>query len=172
MIAIAIVGILASLAAPSFSEMIKNNRLSTKTNNIVTAINTARQTSISRNLVTMLCHSNNAEVTAPSCNGGSSSDWNKGMLVYATKTREILNAKRAYTNGDTLLKQIDLDENDHITVTNTNAANFIAFRSNGLLFDTATAITFLICDDRTGETGRTVRISTAGRISTEDTVCT
>ena len=48
LITLSIVGILATLAGPSFSDMLKNNRLTTQTNDLILAMNIARSEAVKR----------------------------------------------------------------------------------------------------------------------------
>lgn len=173
MITIAIAAILLGLAAPNFSETIKNNRLITKTNDVVTAINIARQVAISRGVITFVCHSNNVDTNAPTCNGGSASDWNTGVIIYSAQARTIVNAQRNYSAAnDTIIQQLDFNDDDDIVVTQANDNDYVSFNPNGLLFGTNAPLTFTICDDRTGESGREINVSLAGKISSAETTCT
>ena len=167
---VAVMSVLVALAAPNFSKLIKKNRLTNKGNDLVVAMNIARQTAISRSLTTFVCHSNNADTASPTCGGGSNSGWNTGFIVYSVAPRTLVTAQRNYTSSsDTLVHQTNLLDDDKITVTdnNANAASFISFGADGLLF-ASTAIQLQVCDDRTAEDGTLVKISAAGRISTEE----
>lgn len=171
MITIAIAGILLGLAAPNFNGTIKNNRLTTKTNDIVTAINIARQVAISRGVITFSCHSNNVDTASPTCNGGTSSGWNTGVIIYSAAPNTIVSAQRTFGTGDSLIQQLDFNDDDDIVITQANNNDYVSFNGSGLLFGSTAALTFTVCDDRTGETGRIIRVSLAGKISSEDTTC-
>jgi len=168
MITVAIAAVLVALAVPNFNGTIKNNRLITKANDIGAAFNIARQMAISRNSIVFVCHSNNADANNPSCDGGTSSGWNTGYIVYAAPFNGQTTSNRDYNSGtDTLIKKIDLGDSDGISSTATNAANYVAFSSSGLLFDSSNAPVIKLCDDRTGESGRIIQISAAGRFRIE-----
>ena len=173
MITIAVIAILTGVAIPSFNITLKNNRLVNKSNDIVTAMNFARQTAIGRGVVTFVCHSNNADTSTPTCDGGSSSDWNTGVIIYSAPARTIVTGERDYVDGsDVLVQQFDFNDDDEITITQADNNDYVSFRSNGLLFDDSDELIFTVCDNRTGETGRMVRVSIAGKISTQETTCT
>lgn len=170
MVTITVAAILVGLALPNFTELIKNNRLLTKSNEMVIAINTARQYAISRSLPVLVCHSANANSASSSC-GGSGSNWNTGYLIYSVKPYTALpTALRAYISSDELLSKVDLKGDDNVTVTPAVATDYIAFAGNGLLFLSAN-ITIDICDDRTQELGNRITVSTAGRTSTQELQC-
>ena len=176
MVTLGIAAILLGLAAASFSEAIKNNRMSTKVNELIGGINYARQIAIARGTTTMICHTNNASSATPTCGGGANSSWATGYLVYSANPRRIVNTRETYnaTNAE-LLKQVSLQGSGTYTVTQTTPVNIIGFSNNGLLFQTTTTPVIndvSICDDRTGDNGRTISISIAGRINTDGKTCT
>lgn len=172
MIVIAVAGILISLALPNFTEMIKNNRITTKANDLVTGFSTARQFAISRALTVFVCHSASADSASPSC-GGTGSSWNTGYLIYVVKPRTVTpTALAAYASSShDLLRKQAFKSDDNITVTSTVASNYMGFSSTGLLAITA-AIDVDLCDDRSAETGRRLNITTAGRINIQELQCT
>ena len=177
MIAVAIIGILVSISLPSFSTTIKNNRLTTKANDLLVALSSARQVAISRSLVTFVCHTAMADITDPTCGAtsesGVASDWNTGLLVYSAAPRTIVADLRAYDSDapDDLIQQTSLNLVDNVVVANDNADDFVGFAGNGLLFPGDNAVSFEICDDREGEEGRLVSISISGRVSIANMEC-
>lgn len=176
LVAVSIVALLVSLALPNFSEAIQNNRLATKANDLMLGLKVARQTAISRGLVTFICHSNNTDTDKPTCGGGTDSDWNTGFIVYTAPIRTLTPANRDYApDTDSLIQQISLSQSKNIEVKQTNAEKYISFTSGGLLFD-SDAIEMQICDDRTDENGHLIRVSLSGKINREskigkDSVC-
>lgn len=67
MIAVAIAGIVAAVAIPSYNNMTKNNCLTTKTNSIVTHLQLARSEAVKRNLSVTIAQKN--------------SDWATGFTI-------------------------------------------------------------------------------------------
>lgn len=75
MVTVAVAAILIAIAVPSFSRMIASNRLSTAADEIVGAINTARQEAIKRNADVQFCSdlaANNTSDTLGSACGSQS----------------------------------------------------------------------------------------------------
>ena len=175
MIVLVLIGVITALAAPSFQESINNNRLVTKSNDMVVAISIGRQMAVSRGQTVFLCHSLDADTNTPSC-GGAGSDWETGVLVYSVPFGTRVNTPRDYNSSiDTLIRQIDLDgERFAITITATNATDHFGFTNNGLLMGTTGVLSLAVCDNRTNENvGKTIRVTTAGRVSTQTGVlCT
>jgi type IV fimbrial biogenesis protein FimT len=74
-VTVAILGILAALAAPSFNEAILSNKLTSYANNFVSSATLARSEAIKRNAVVTLCRSANGT----SCAG--SGGWQQGWII-------------------------------------------------------------------------------------------
>ena len=173
-VVVALIAIIGALAAPSFEESISNNRLVTRSNDLVAAINIGRQLAVGRGQTVLICHSADADTNAPSC-GGVDSSWQAGVLVYAVPFGTRVTTPRDYDDSnDTLLRQVDLDgDSVSITITATNATDHFGFTSSGLLMGTTGALSLDVCDSRSGQNvGKTIRVSTAGRTFTEtDVLC-
>jgi hypothetical protein len=106
----------------------------------------------------------------PTCGGSTGSDWNTGFVIYAAPIKALTTTKRDYAPAtDTLIQQTDLTDGQGIQVTDTNAASFVSFSSNGFLFDSP-AVEMQVCDDRCGENGFLIRVSLSGKISRESAI--
>lgn len=80
MVTVAVLGVLAALAAPSFNEAIQSNKLASYANNFIASATLARSEAIKRNAVVTLCRSANG--TACTGSGG----WQQGWIVLAGTT--------------------------------------------------------------------------------------
>lgn len=79
MIAIAIVAILLMIALPSFRDTFNRNRITTESNDLVTAFTLARSESITRTVPVSVCPSSNGT----SCIGsGATTDWARGWIAF------------------------------------------------------------------------------------------
>ena len=135
MVTLAVAGILITVAIPSFSTTIKNNRLTTQTNELITTLNYARSEAIKRG----------ANVSVDSSD--ASANWHNGWVV-KDSDNNILRNFAAFEGNSALVAGASVSS--------------LAYKSTGFL-NGASAITFTLCDDRTGETGRTISISLTGR---------
>jgi len=81
MIAIAVIGVLASIAFPSFTSVINGGRLSGMTNELVASIQVARTEAIRRNVRAVVCPSANGTT----CSGGA--NWSAGWMVFFDNDR-------------------------------------------------------------------------------------
>jgi len=152
-VAISIAGILMAMAIPSFSDMMRDNRLTTYANEFVTSLNIARSEAVKRGTT----------VTLRKIGGTgtywSTSGWNVFVDNDADGTldagEEIIRTYNALPNGYTLVGD------------NTNITNYLSYKPNGM---TNVLIPgFVLCDNRDGNntieryTARIIYIKT-GRI--------
>jgi type IV fimbrial biogenesis protein FimT len=78
MTVVAIVAVLAAIALPSYSHVMKLNRLTTDANNMMAALNLARNEAITRGRPVSVCASTNGT----SCAGAATDDWSTGWIVF------------------------------------------------------------------------------------------
>lgn len=97
MIVLMITAVLASLAAPSFINTMRDNRVISAANNVSAAMNLARSEAIARGTAVHVCATDNPAAAVPACG----TNWNKGLLVYATDTLSATNLVKV---GDPLLE--------------------------------------------------------------------
>lgn len=146
MITLALMGIFMTLAVPSMGSIIKNNRLSTQANEFVTALQLARSEAIKRATA--------INVTATDASA-TDNEWGKGWSV-------------ATTGGTTLQTFAALPPAN--TLNSTANRSSYQYLQTGMLAAGNTD-TLVLCDDRTGETGRQITITATGRISVADLTC-
>ena len=143
MVTLVIASILATIAVPSFSDAIHNNRITAQANQFVIAMTFARSEAVKRG-VTM-------DVVATSPTG--TNEWGGGWKV-------------AINGGADLKFFPALDGNS--TLDSDSDISSFQYLASGR----ATVIeTFSLCDDRTGETGRQISISATGRASISNLAC-
>lgn len=143
MIVLAIGSILMSMAIPSFTSTIKNNRLTTQANELISSLNYARSEAIRRG----------ASVTLNSTS--TNTNWHSGWTIDDNTTATIRNHE-AFDGNSTLVAG--------------GSVNSVTYLGTGFISGSST-ITYTLCDDRTGETGRTISISLTGRPSVSDVTC-
>ncbi len=137
MITIAIAAIGLALAYPSFTGLLRSNRVATGTNTLLASFNLARTEAIRSNRGGGVCPS----ATGASCGGG---DWNVGVLVFTDN-----DASGTWSAGDTAVRYSD--PNDQLSIQAALGAGEtgggaiiteVAFDRRGRV-DTATDITLL-----------------------------
>ncbi len=143
MITLAIAAILMGVAAPSFNDMLQNNRISTQANQFIAAMNLARSEAIKRGV--------NIDVTATSPSG--TNEWGGGWSVAV--------------NGGATLKVFPAFQGSSV-MDSVNDIDTFQYQPTGRANQTDT---YRLCDGRSGETGREISLSTTGRVSVSDYNC-
>ena len=119
MVVVAIIGILAAIAAPSFREIQRNSELVSATNNLIAAINTAR---------TEAMKTGKNAVIAPT----TGTNWDTGITVFVDNISNASNTVNVFDSNDTLIKNTDaLPSYFSITQVNAAGTDFVLFNSSG-----------------------------------------
>lgn len=83
MVTVAILAILASLAAPSFSDLLIRNRSAAISNDLTASVMQARSVAVSRNVCVTLCR---ADVAAAPNSCSTAGGWGQGWISFANPT--------------------------------------------------------------------------------------
>ncbi|MBY0572692.1 MAG: GspH/FimT family pseudopilin [Undibacterium sp.] len=135
MVVIAIVGIISSIAIPSYRGMVIDNRVESMASNLYSALVLARTEARNRGQVVTLCNSSNADAPPPAipvCDGATATGWGTGWLVFVDTNND-----GARANTEVLIKVqgqvIANAANGSIVSTDTNAGpvNSISFSATG-----------------------------------------
>jgi type IV fimbrial biogenesis protein FimT len=153
LVALTIAGVLAGVAAPSFSDTIAGMKVSGYSSNLVSSALLARSEAIKRNAVVSLCASSNGA----SC-GGS---WEQGWLVMC-KSTDMIYCDPAGAGNLVIEAQAALASG--FRVTEASAKTAIAFDPTGTGASSA-ALTVCRATPTVSQLQRVVRISAAGRTS-------
>jgi len=152
MATISIVGIMLALAVPSLRTFILDNRLASQAAEFTSALAMARSEATKRSF---------RVAVSPAI-----SSFDGGWRIWVD------------TNGNTLLDQgeavLRIHEDLHgNTLTSTGATSPIVYLPSGFLDIAAGATrTFQLCDSRSGEKGREIRITATGRVNiNRDFIC-
>jgi type IV fimbrial biogenesis protein FimT len=141
LVTIAIVAILTTLAAPSFRDMLLNNRLTAQAGGLTTILNYARNSALSQAITVRVC----PLAVAGSANCGN--NWAAGWIVVSdpSGTPTLIQTKQLAPSGPVL----------------TSTAAIVDFDPRGL---TTTASTFKVCDQRGANYARSVQVFATGFI--------
>lgn len=82
LIVIAIVGLLATLAVPSFQRLIQANAISSGVSIFMADMRFARSESIRRGGGVVMCRSDAPEKASPTCGSGSKLTWQSGWIIF------------------------------------------------------------------------------------------
>ncbi len=166
MTAIAVMAVLLSVGVPSFVQIIRNNRITAQTNELVSALNVARSESIKRGIPVSVCSSTNGT----SCAG--SATWGTGWIAFTDS-----GAAGQVNAGDEVLQvwpavQGGLQLNSVVgTAPVSVARNFVQYTSTGMPSPIAATNFSLLKSGAPATSARCITVSTAGRISTAQAVC-
>lgn len=162
MIGIAIASILATLAAPSFNQLIASTRLNTQTTELMSALLYARTEALKRNANVSLCHSANPAAAAPTCSANANG-WSSGWIVFTDAgaagvvdgTDVVL---RVGQPANAMTFNVPVRYNNWLGFSPTGRPRSVDAQSNG---------TIIICN---GQLRRSIAISRVGRITRDDTL--
>ena len=116
LVTIVIIAIVATIGIPSFTQTIRNSRLTTNANQLIASLNLARSEAIKRNGTVFVRRK-----------GATSQNWDIGWDVFID-----LNANQTYDAGtDTLLKTYPPLSNGYTLRTGANYGSWVAFSSTG-----------------------------------------
>ena len=149
MVTIAVAAIILSFGVPGFMSFIDNNRATTDTNDVVTALNLARSEATRRGSTITVCSSANAAT----CSG--SNDWSSGWVVRSAA-------------GDVLRVWPARSDDAGIVAANVSQ---VQFQSRGSLAGATAPVIAVRLPDCTGMNGRDVAVNGAGRISVDRVGC-
>ncbi|MGM0517415.1 MAG: GspH/FimT family pseudopilin [Pseudomonadota bacterium] len=147
MMVLVVAAILLGIAIPSFTEIIKNNRLTSQTNSLLTSFSLARAEAITRRTTVAVC---TPQAGANSCQ--ASTAWQDGWVVFVDE------GKDGNWADDELLQQSGPLEGGN---TLSAGRNVVRFGSDGLA--TGYNGTWLICDDRGIGDAHALILSNTGR---------
>jgi type IV fimbrial biogenesis protein FimT len=155
MVTIAIAAILMAIAIPNFTTLIKNERLATKANDMVTALNFARSEAVKRGYQVTLCKSANGTSCVATGN-----DWAQGWIIFANANNDLV-----FDGGETTLRVQGIAQTQVKMLSTSQIQNIISYLPSGQMANSATH-SITICDDRAGTFGKTITINPVGRPST------
>ena len=150
MIVIAIAAILASIAAPSFSDFINNTRLTSTMSQLTSDLNRARSEAIKRNSWVLVC------VRSSNTACGAGTDWANGWLVCQDSSDDGTNNCDSGTAANP--NPITVHQAINTSFTLTGSADSIRFNPNG----TGTAGTLNLVS---GAKSRTANIVATGNVA-------
>jgi len=152
MVAIAILGLTMLFAAPSFIDLVSNNRISGATNDYLSALQLAKAESAARINPVTICKRN---VAGSACVAGG--DWQQGWIVFSD-----LNGNASVDGGDAILL-IHEALDPRIIFKTVGGTNSIVYSPSGLT-SIGGAEVLIMCDDRGfDESAKGILITITGR---------
>jgi len=157
MIALAIGGMIVTMAVPSFTSTIANQRMVSATNEMVMSLTLAKSEAIKRVSYVSVCKSSDGAT----CTGDSTS-WNEGWIVFSNASSASLGSVDV---GDELIRVYPaLSERLSISALG-NVEAFVSFRPSGTLGTNAANITGTLttCDHRGADYASAILMEASGR---------
>ncbi len=152
MVVLGVLGILLTVGAPSFNNLIADNRLLSEVYALRATLNNARTEALTQRTFVSVCRSSDGAT----CTG----NWNQGYIAFTDFDGDgVLDPNGP--RGDTIIQAKVLDKAT-LNITYSNAANRIRFNSRG------NALTFggtmRICDNRGANKARGMAVSNLGSV--------
>ena len=175
MFAVAIGAILMGVAIPSFNSFMRNARITSPSNELLTGFYLARNEAIKRRVTTVFCFSTNPAAALPDCNGTGASGWVVWVDVAnpAVPSANDRNG-RVDANEPILLRHAAIAATVTAKAVPANNAHYVSFAASGLarnIGGTQPVTGVVLCDSRgnvainngTDSAARGVLISPVGR---------
>jgi type IV fimbrial biogenesis protein FimT len=160
LVAISIAGILMAMAIPSFKDMIRNSRLTTYANDLVTSLNIARSEAIKRGRPVVVAKIRNSSTTTTTY--WSANGWN----VFVDNGAGANSGNNTLDSGEEILRTYPALPAAFTLMAN-NFQNYITYKADGT---SNTFGSFALCDNSNGKnqpepyTSKVIIISSIGRI--------
>lgn len=163
MVTIAVLAIVVTMAAPSFTTMINNNRSAALGEELATALNFARSEAVRRGSRVSICASGDGA----SCSGANT--WTQGWIVFADNaTSDIANSP---TVGTVLRSWEAPNAGAAITVGQPAATNFIRYTRLGTLGRASQVTVNSSVSGCSGNAARNITVGPAGLINVAHSSC-
>ena len=155
MVSLTVLGVLAAIALPSFSEAFLSNRLASFSNSFVASAHLARSEAIKRNASVKMCRSSNGTSCATS--GG----WQQGWIIFSDNGAGGNTANDTVDSDETRIFYQQALSTDYSFAGDTYS---IAFQPTGLV---AAAANLTLCRQTPspGSQDRAIVVGTTGRTS-------
>ncbi len=156
-VVIGLIAIVFGFAMPAMTTFTQNDRLTTNINRLIGHLAYARSEAVKRSQQVVVCASDDQAT----CSG----DWADGWIVFIDADGDD-----SFTAGEEIMQvQQALDGNN--TLTPTVIGTQVVYDYRG--FASAASVgSLLLCDDRSGPHGKTIRITNTGRARVEaDSAC-
>lgn len=159
LVVLAVASILLSVGIPSFRSVIMDNRMSDQSNAFMSSVNAARSAAVRYQRDATICPMLDYGNVLPDCE--ATTDWSNGWMVWVDRNRDgIPDAEEIVAVHEPMHDSLTFQSIDSTEITY-DARGFLTEGSDDLL----------LCDDRTAEEGRMIRINGVGRTEVARQVC-
>lgn len=158
LVTIGIAAVLAGLAAPSFRELVANNRLKSHISALQTSLMLARNEAINRKARVVVCKS--ADQASCTADGG----WQQGWIVFIDADDDA-----SVDPTETVLQKVEALSGSFILQGGGNVGDYVSYTSTGAArlkaSDTAQFGLFNLCQAPAGGNARQIEVFATGRLS-------
>lgn len=163
LVVLAIAAILATIAVPSFSRLIKSNSMSSGVNTFLADLRFARSESIRLGGGVEMCRSDSPEAPSPECgtgNGPNGKGWVSGWIIFHDLNKDgVIDANEPILRVQAAIRSID-----SIRESGASSSTRFAFTPTGRLADAASATQMTFGgNDFTSDLRRVLCVSLGGR---------
>jgi len=151
-VALTVVSTVATVAVPSFQQLISSQRMSGAVNSLVTMLHLARSEAIKRRERAVLCPSADGRTCGD--NISDETAWEDGYLLYIDR-----NANKKFDVDETTVWVAGTSEGLHIR--STTGRDHVAYQPNGMA--SGSNLSFTFCDKHGRGAPRAVIVSNSGR---------
>ena len=159
LVTLAVAVIVLTVGVPSVRGVIMDSRLVSQANQFVTSVGMARSAAVRYQRNATVCASANFDDPVPDCT--ASTDWSNGWIVWVDKDRD------AATDANEILSVFG-PINDSSTLSSLAVSSF-TYDARGFAVTAGDDLT--LCDSRTAETGRLIRVNSVGRTNVSRQGC-
>jgi len=161
-ITLAILAILTTLSIPSFTDVIRNNRVTSEADRLMATIRLARSEAIKRNQTATICRSANGSTC-----GGTTNVYEQGWLLYNDVSDLTFAGNANYNASEDPLIRIGEAAATDITLRSNSIGNaWLSFKPTGRLAETGSAAVYAVCYDSVSTSsvpGRQITVDLNGR---------
>lgn len=160
LVTVALLAILLTLAAPSFTAMMRNNRMLALSNELVASLNFARAEAVKRAANVTVCKTADAAAANPVCT--TSGEWGSGWLVF------VDDGITGVVDGTDLRLQVAQPDGGDARITgDASFADYVFYNSRGAVGNgTGGAITLCLAGIR-----RDIAVNATGRVKVSPGAC-
>ncbi|MDH3490975.1 MAG: GspH/FimT family pseudopilin [Gammaproteobacteria bacterium] len=158
-VTLAVAAIVLSVGIPSFRGVIMDNRLVSQSNQFVTSVKMARSAAVRYQRPATVCSSANFDAAVPTCSANN--DWSDGWIVWVDKDRDAL------TDANEIISVFG-PINNASTLSSATTSSF-TYDARGFAMTGGGDLT--LCDSRTSEMGRLIKVNSVGRTNVSRQGC-
>lgn len=163
MVVLAIAAILAFLAVPSFTSMIRSNAISGSVNTFMSDMRYARSEAVRLGGGVVVCRSDDPESATPACgtgHGPGNKGWVSGWIIF----HDSVTNNGVWEAGERILRvQAPMSSPDQIVEDGSGSSTLFRFTGTGRLLSSASATTMRFGSTANGTARRTVCVNAGGR---------